>query len=120
VSFIDAYSRFTWLYLLTHKSNVFVQFQTHVERLLDQKICHVQSDWGGEYHNLNTFFHKLGITHRVACPHTHQQNGSVERKHRHIVETWLTHLAHAFRFGIAVMLSLRCAFSLIACPLVFL
>jgi histone deacetylase 1/2 len=91
VSFIDAYSRFTWLYLLTHKSNVFVQFQTHVERLLDQKICHVQSDWGGEYHNLNTFFHKLGITHRVACPHTHQQNGSVERKHRHIVETGLTH-----------------------------
>jgi histone deacetylase 1/2 len=49
VSFIDAYSRFTWLYLLKRKSDVFdvfTQFQTHVERLLGHKILHVQSDWG--------------------------------------------------------------------------
>jgi hypothetical protein len=32
----------------------------------------------------------------VLCPHTHQQNGSAERKHRHIVETGLALLAHAF------------------------
>jgi hypothetical protein len=50
---------------------------------------------GGEYRNLNSFFQSLGIAHRLACPHTHQQNGSVERKHRHIVETGLTLLAHA-------------------------
>jgi histone deacetylase 1/2 len=84
--------------LLKRKSDVFdvfVQFQTHVERLLGHKILHVQSNWGGEYRNLNTFFHKLGIIHRVACPHTHQQNGAAERKHRHIVETSLTLLAHA-------------------------
>jgi histone deacetylase 1/2 len=31
----------------------------------------------------------------VPCPHTHQQNGAVERKHHHIVETGLTLLAHA-------------------------
>jgi histone deacetylase 1/2 len=82
VSFIDAYSRFTWLYLIKHKSDVFdifVQFQKHVERLLKHKIVHVQSDWGGEYRNLNSFFRSLGITHRLACPHTHQQNGSIER-----------------------------------------
>lgn len=40
------------------------------------------------------FFDKLGILHRVSCPHTHQQNGTAERKHRHIVETGLTLLAH--------------------------
>jgi hypothetical protein len=50
---------------------------------------------GDEYRNLNTFFHKLGIDHRVACPHTPQQNGAAERMHRHIVETSLTILAHA-------------------------
>ena len=35
--------------------------------------------------------------HRVgpACPHAHQQNGSAERKHRHIVEVGLSLLAHA-------------------------
>jgi len=99
VSFVDAYSRFTWLYLLKRKSDVFdifIQFQLHVERLLKHKIIHVQSDWGGEYRNLNTFFKKLGISHCLSCPHTHQQNGGVERKHRHIVETGLTLLAHAY------------------------
>ena len=98
VSFIDAYSQFTWLYLIKKKSevfDVFIQFQAHVERLLKQKIIHVQSDWGGEYHNLNTFFNKLGISHCVSCPHTHQQNGTAERKHRHLVETGLTLLDHA-------------------------
>jgi histone deacetylase 1/2 len=98
VSFVDAYSRFTWLFLLKHKSDVFqifFQFQQHVERLLNKKIIHVQSDWGGEYHRLNKFFADIGISHRVSCPHTHQQNGTAERKHRHIVETGLTLLAHA-------------------------
>jgi histone deacetylase 1/2 len=98
VSFVDAYSLFTWLYLLKHKSNVFqifLQFQQHVERLLNKKIIHVQSDWGDEYHRLNKFFADIGISHRVSCPHTHQQNGTAERKHRHIVETGLTLLAHA-------------------------
>jgi histone deacetylase 1/2 len=49
VSFIDAYSHFTWLYLLKSKAdvfNVFVQFQLHVERLLQHKIIYIQSDWG--------------------------------------------------------------------------
>jgi histone deacetylase 1/2 len=49
VSFIDAYSRFTWIYLLKRKSDVFdvfLKFQAHVERLLNHKIIHVQSDWG--------------------------------------------------------------------------
>jgi histone deacetylase 1/2 len=75
--------------------DVFLQFQSHVERLLNHKIIHVQSDWSGEYIKLNVFFHKIGISHRVLCPHTHQQNGSAERKHCHIVETGLTLLAHA-------------------------
>jgi histone deacetylase 1/2 len=99
VSFVDAYSRFTWLYLLKHKSDVFqifLQFQQHVERLLNKKIIHVQSDWGGEYHRLNKFFADIGISHRVSCPHTHQQNGTAERKYHHIVETGLTLLAHVF------------------------
>jgi hypothetical protein len=69
--------------------------QAHVERLLKTKIISVQSDWGGEYQNLNSFFQKLGISHRVSCPYTHQQNGAAERKHCHIVETGLTLLAHA-------------------------
>jgi histone deacetylase 1/2 len=56
----------------------------------------MQIDWGGEYEKLNGFFQQVGITHHVSCPHAHQQNGSAERKHRHIVEVGLVLLANAF------------------------
>jgi histone deacetylase 1/2 len=98
VSFVDDFSRFTWIYLLKHKSDVeqiFYNFQTHVERLLNSKIRAVQSDWGGEYHRLHKYFQRTGISHRVSCPHTSQQNGIAERKHRHLVETGLALLAHS-------------------------
>ena len=55
----------------------------------------MQTDWGGEYKKLNSFFQKLGISHHVSCPHAHQQNGSAERKHRHVVEVGLALLANA-------------------------
>jgi hypothetical protein len=55
----------------------------------------LQSDWGGEYEPLNSFFKQIGITHHVSCPHAHQQNGFAERKHRHIVEVGLSLLAQA-------------------------
>ena len=51
VSFIDDYSRFTWIYLLKKRSDVFQvfhNFQALVERKFDCKIIAMQSDWGGE------------------------------------------------------------------------
>jgi hypothetical protein len=98
VSFIDDFSKFIWIYLLQHKSEVFQKFydfEAHVERLFDRKVLAMQTDWGGEYHKLRNFFERIGISHHVSCPHTHQQNGSAERKHRHIVETGLALFAHA-------------------------
>ncbi|TXG54404.1 hypothetical protein EZV62_019660 [Acer yangbiense] len=50
VHFIDAYSRYTWIYPISLKSQVkdmFILFQKHVELALDRKIKCVQSDWGG-------------------------------------------------------------------------
>jgi hypothetical protein len=55
----------------------------------------MQTDWGGEYQKLNTFFTRIGISHKVSCSHTHQQNRVVEHKHRHIVEVGFSLLAHA-------------------------
>ncbi|WVZ50187.1 hypothetical protein U9M48_001464 [Paspalum notatum var. saurae] len=52
VSFIDDFSKFTWLYLIKHKSEVFQkfqEFQTLVEHTFDRKIIAMQTDWGGEY-----------------------------------------------------------------------
>jgi hypothetical protein len=72
----------------------FKEFQVLVERHFDRKIISVQTDWGGEYQKLNVFFKQIGISHHVSCPYAHQQNGSAERKHRHIVEVGLSLLAH--------------------------
>ncbi len=59
VSFIDDFSKFTWIYFLKCKSEVlqkFQEFQSLVGRLLDRKIIAMQTDWGGEYEKLNSFF----------------------------------------------------------------
>jgi hypothetical protein len=98
VSFIDDYSKFTWIYLLKFKSEVFQkfqEFQTLVERLFDRNFFVMQADCGGEYEKLNPFFQQLDITHHVSCPHVHHQNWGAERKHRHIVKVGLSLLAHA-------------------------
>lgn len=98
VSFIDVYSKFIWIYLIRHKSEVFERFrdfQNLVERQFDRKIKSMQTDWGEEYQLLNSFFNRIGIHHLVSYPHAHQQNGATERKHRHIVEMGITLLAHA-------------------------
>ncbi|KAL5788350.1 hypothetical protein ACOSP7_005299 [Xanthoceras sorbifolium] len=50
---------------------------------------------GGEYKAFLPYLTSKGIQIRFSCPHTHQQNGVAERKHRHIVKTGLTLLAHA-------------------------
>ena len=47
VSFIDDYSKFTWIYLLKKRSDVFqvfINFQNLVERKLNSKIIAMQSD----------------------------------------------------------------------------
>ena len=98
VSFIADFSKFSWIYLLNKKSDVFQVFQNFqnlVERKFNKKILAMQTDWGGEYEKLHPFFTKIGIEHHVSCPHAHKQNGSAERKHRHIVEVGLALLANA-------------------------
>jgi hypothetical protein len=100
VIFVDDYSRFTWLYPLSSKSEVygcFVKFKLLVENLFSTKIKKFQSDNGGEYtsHQFKHFLSQNGILHRVTCPYTSQQNGVAERKHRHVLEVGLTLLAQS-------------------------
>jgi histone deacetylase 1/2 len=93
ISFIDAHSRFTWLYLLKTKGealNTFLIFKNLVEKQFNVPIKAIQSDGGGEFVAFREFLLQEGVTHKISCPHTHEQNGVVERRHRHIVETGLT------------------------------
>uniref|UniRef100_A0A2N9ISJ0 Integrase catalytic domain-containing protein n=1 Tax=Fagus sylvatica TaxID=28930 RepID=A0A2N9ISJ0_FAGSY len=98
--FVDDYSRFSWLYLLKHKSDVlttFTHFKNTIENQLSKKIKFLRTDCGGEYtsNEFIAYCNSHGITHQLSCPHTPQQNGIVERKHRHIVECAITLLSHA-------------------------
>ena len=98
ITFIDQFTRFSWIYFLKAKSEVeglFKHFKAVVENQFNLKIKMVQSDWGGEYRSLTKFFHDSGIHHRLSFPYTPQQNGLVERKNRHVVEMGLAMLAQS-------------------------
>lgn len=73
-SIVDVFSRYTWLFPLHCKFDIysqFVKFQKSVERFFDLRISSVQTDWGGKFRALQTYFQSHGINHRVNCPHTH-------------------------------------------------
>ncbi|KAG8480651.1 hypothetical protein CXB51_025243 [Gossypium anomalum] len=98
ISFVDAYSRYTWLYLIKCKSEAldkFLHLQKFVEVQFGCKIKVIQTDWGRKFRSFPKVLYQLGIYHRLSCPHTSEQNGLVERKHRHLVDTGLTLLAQA-------------------------
>ncbi|KAG8471832.1 hypothetical protein CXB51_036626 [Gossypium anomalum] len=111
VSFVDAYSRHTWMYLIKHKSEAlekFLQLQKFVAVQFGCSIKVLQSDWGGEFRSFPKVLAQLGIHHRFSCPNTSEQNGLVERKHKHIVDVGLTLLAQAqvpLRFWVHAFIS---------------
>ena len=100
VLFVDDYSRYSWLFPIQCKSDVFTVFlssKLQIENMLSLKIKCFQSIGGKEFVN-NKFkhlFYECGIVHQLSCPRTPEQNGCAERKHRHIVETGLTLLFNA-------------------------
>ncbi|GAU26774.1 hypothetical protein TSUD_317720 [Trifolium subterraneum] len=95
---VNACTRFVWVYPLKLKSETltkFTHFKSMVELQFGCKIKVVQTDGSGEFRPFTKFLIKLGVIHRLTCPHTHHQNGLVERKHRRLVETGLTLLSQA-------------------------
>jgi histone deacetylase 1/2 len=54
VSFIDDFSKFTWIYLLKKHSDVyqaFLNYRQYIERNFDKKIVTMQTDWGVSIRN---------------------------------------------------------------------
>ena len=98
ITFIDVFSRFTWIYFLKRKFEAFdcfIHFKTQAENQLNTKIKIFQSDWGGEFRSFSKYLDNHDILHRVSCPCTSPENGIVERKHKHMVEFGLTLLAQS-------------------------
>nr|KYP52268.1 Retrovirus-related Pol polyprotein from transposon TNT 1-94 [Cajanus cajan] len=98
VTFVDAHTRFTWIFLLkskAHTLDVFKQFHAMVQNQFQLPVKEIQIDWGGKFRSFTSYLAQHGIHHCLICPNTHHQNGVVECKHRHIVELGLTLLAQA-------------------------
>ena len=91
VTFIDDYSRHTWICPMKSKSEVFSHFlklKNRVENETNRKIRCLRSDGGQEYFSteFKAFLEEKGIRREFSCRYTPQQNGVAERKNRTILE----------------------------------
>ena len=78
VTFIDDYTRVTWVFLLKHKSevnNVFQNFFSLIKNQFGASIKKLRSDNRKEYFNqvITLFFQKEGIIHESSCVQTHNK-----------------------------------------------
>jgi len=91
VTFIDDFSRFTWIYFFQSKTDVFSTFQAFIVFVKNQFFAHIKilrSDSGGEYMSkeFQEYLKNKEILSQRSCPYTPQQNEVAERKNRHLLD----------------------------------
>lgn len=91
VTFIDQFSHFSVVYLLSHKSEVeqcFKNYLAMAEAKFNRKIQALRCDNGGEYssQSFKKFCLERGIRIQYTVPYNPQQNGVAERYNRTIME----------------------------------
>nr|CAN62317.1 hypothetical protein VITISV_026526 [Vitis vinifera] len=101
VTFIDDYSRCTWLFLMKNRAELFSIFQkffVEIQTQFNVSIQVLRSNNAREYFStpFTSFMSQHGILHQSSCAHTPQQNGVAERKNRHLVETTRILLLHSY------------------------
>ncbi len=78
LTFIDDFSRYTFVYLIKHKVfDKFLQYKEFVECQTNHKIKVLSSNNNGEYksNEFNIHFFKFGIKRKFTTLYTPQQNG---------------------------------------------
>ena len=98
VTFIDDYSRCTWLFLMKTQVelfSIFQKFHYEIRTQFNTYIRILRSDNAKEYFStpFSSFMSSHGILHQSSYAYT-QHNGVAERKNRHLVETTRTLLLH--------------------------
>ncbi|KAJ0912392.1 putative RNA-directed DNA polymerase [Helianthus annuus] len=87
---VDDYTRAVWVYLMKHKDEVFENvkhFVSVIHTQFEKPVKIFRTGNGTEFINnqFKDFLNKQGIGHQTTCVYTPQQNGIVERKHRHLL-----------------------------------
>lgn len=90
ITFIDDFSRKTWVYFLSEKSaalETFQKFKACVEKESCESVCCLRTDRGGEFTSIEfeQFCSLAGIKRQLTASYTPQQNGVAERKNRTIM-----------------------------------
>ena len=106
LTIVDDFTRVTWLYLLKNKSDCFDMIKhlfAYIQNQFHMHVKVVRSDNAKELcaDNMLKIYNDLGIEHQKSCRDTPQQNGVVERKHKHLLETtralfFQSNLPHSF------------------------
>ncbi|PWA72457.1 Integrase, catalytic region, Zinc finger, CCHC-type, Peptidase aspartic, catalytic [Artemisia annua] len=94
---VDEYSRYTWVYFLTKKSQAaetIMSFVRNIENQNDIKVKQIRTDNGTKFKNqdLECFCDEKGISQNFSSPYTPEQNGVAERKNRTLIEAARTML----------------------------
>ena len=143
VTFVDDFSRVTWLYLMKICSELFSHFSAFYAEIQTQfhvTVRTLRSDNAKEYFSkpFQSFMLQHEILHQTSCVDTPFQNRVVERKNNHLLETTQALLCHMnvpkhfwadvvsttfflltgcpHRFLIGLLLTTRC-FQIIRCSL---
>ncbi|KAM0022126.1 putative RNA-directed DNA polymerase [Helianthus debilis subsp. tardiflorus] len=100
ITFIDDYSRATWVYLLKSRAeiySIFREFHAYVKTQFQTSIKTLRTDNAKEYLSTDfSFYLKTnGIIHESSCVYTPQQNGVAERKNRHLLDITRTLMIHS-------------------------
>lgn len=100
LTIVDDFSRGVWTYLMqpkTQVANLLENSFNFVKNHFHTQVKVLRSDNGREFVNqtCSNLFTNLGIVHHRSCTHTPQQNGVVERKHRHLLQVTRALLTHA-------------------------
>lgn len=91
ITFVDDFSRKTWIFFLKHKNKAFVMFKdlkALIENQIEKRIKVFRFDNGGEFilNKFIDFCKKAGIKKETIVPYNPQQNGVDERKNKTIME----------------------------------
>ena len=94
---IDDFSRFTWVFFLSVKSEtteLIKRFIVLIENQLSSKVKGIRSDNGTEFKNavMDHFCAEKGILHQYSSVRTHQPNGVAERRNRTLIDAARTFL----------------------------